>query len=621
MAFALQLMIPSNSNIAFAHSELEKTYPQEEKTISEGPETFEVWFQDPVVTHSDSIQVFNSDGELQETGAVSVDPEDKTHILTTFKGDLPNGNYLARIKVIALDGYILNEEIRFTVKEQEEISVEEALEIVDFSPADGEILDASPQKIDLWFNQPAEITAIGLFDDRQQSIKLKKPYADSSDPTHFIVEIDEKLTPGTYQVTWYARQMDPKSQPDRLDVFYFAVDQFTPITQENTGEPASSVWFTNLGLKQVGYWLFFIGITILFGGAFFNAFILKKTCDRRWNKISLLILLFVLVGCTFIISVQQKELQSLTIDQFLSIKFVWIPIVQLILLVTGFFFHKIKLLFYFAALILSVFIIGHAPYPRYGGYITMAVNALHLTAASVWVGGLFALILIPQKERMKEWLKDVLPRFSKWALISLFAIIITGLVMVTQYVPSFTLESFMKSEWGKSILLKAGLTLIVLLIGIFQWNTVKKLAAKTINVVITRAKVEMIYSVLILFFASLLVVSTPSAAEQGVYPSSIKKEEVGLSVEISPLYPGLNELTLQFDKENIKQVEVTLSMPPEYNVTYNAFHVGRGEFKVTGNLLHAAGTMKLKVKATLDNGTTVKFPFKIVVPGEMSLNE
>ncbi|WP_174733230.1 copper resistance CopC/CopD family protein [Mesobacillus harenae] len=616
---ALQFMILGS--VTFAHSNLEQTYPKQGEKIPQSPKTFEIWFQDPVVTHPDSIRIFNESGEVQETDEVSVDPNSKNHILTTIKNPLPNGNYLAKIKVIALDGDVLNEEVRFTVSHQETAITNNALEIIDFSPADGEIIDGSPQRIELWFNQPVEITAIGLFDDRQHAVELKKPYTDPSDPEHIIVELEEKLSSGTYQVTWYARQLEARSQPDRLDVFYFAVDKFTPITQEDVGNPTTFSWFTNLGLKQVGYWLLFIGITTLFGGAFFHTFILKRASDNRWNRISLFLLMLVLVGWAFVITNQQKELQTLNIEQFLSIKFVWIPIVQVILLVTGFFFHKIKLLFYFTALILSIFIIGHAPYPRYGGYITMAINAIHLTAASVWIGGLLALIMIPQKERIKEWLKEILPEFSKWALISLIAIITTGLVMVTQYVPSFTLESFMRSEWGKSILFKIGLTFIVLLIGIFQWNTIKQIATKSVNVVMSRAKVEVIYGVLIMLFASLLVVSTPSSAEQGIYPTSIEKKDVGLRVDLTPLYPGLNELSLNFDNENIKKVEVTLSMPPNYEVTYNAFNIGNGEFKLTGNLLHAAGTMTMKVKATTEKGELVEFPFKIVVPGEMRFNE
>jgi copper transport protein len=193
--------------------------------------------------------------------------------------------------------------------------------------------------------------------------------------------------------------------------------------------------------------------------------------------------------------------------------------------------------------------------------------------------------------------------------------------MTKQYVPSFTIKSFIQSEWGKGVVFKIVTTFFVLGLGYLQRRSIKNLTSKVANKVIYRARVEWIYGVFILFFASILVVSTPSAAEQGVYPSSAEKEKVKLDVNISPLYPGLNVLTMNFNNKDIEKVEVTLSMPPNYNVKYNAFKVDKGVFKLTGNLLHAAGTMNMNVKAKKFNGESVEFSFKIVIPGEMRLGE
>lgn len=62
-------------------------------------------------------------------------------------------------------------------------------------------------------------------------------------------------------------------------------------------------------------------------------------------------------------------------------------------------------------------------------------------------------------------------------------------------------------------------------------------------------------------------------------------------------------------------------MPPNYNVTYKAFKIDDGVFKITGNLLHAAGTMGMNVKVINANGEEIEFPFEIVIPGEMRFNE
>lgn len=111
------------------------------------------------------------------------------------------------------------------------------------------------------------------------------------------------------------------------------------------------------------------------------------------------------MGETIIVTSQKTEVENLSMIHFLSLKFVWIQIIQGILLVLGLLFRRIRLFLYGIALLLVPTIIGHASYPRYGGYLTTGVNALHLLAASIWIGGLFGLIIIPKKENMKDWLK------------------------------------------------------------------------------------------------------------------------------------------------------------------------------------------------------------------------
>lgn len=446
---------------------------------------------------------------------------------------------------------------------------------------------------------------------------------DPEDPNHVIIEFNEELPKGSYQVTWYARPAasEDVSLPDTIDVFYFAVDEFTSIQQPNEGEPVRSAWFASMGLKQTGYWLFFIGIMALFGLAFFHTVIHKETASLKRNPLSFFLLFFVFTGVVLVLVAQKSELESLSFTQFLSLKFVWIPLVQIGLVLLGVFLTKVRLLFFAAALLLIPFITGHAAYPRYGGYFSMFMNALHLLAASIWIGGLLGLLTFPKKEEMKKFLRSTLPAFSNWAFVSLMVIIVTGLYMTMKYVPSNTIESFWKSEWGKAIVLKMALTLAVLVIGFLQRRLIKKLAGKAVSKVINRVRVEIIYAALLLLFASVLVVSTPGSAEQGVYPAIIEKEDVELDVRFSPLKLGLNVLTMDFEGEPIEDVEVTLSMPPNYQVNYKAFQVEEGVFKLTGNLLHAAGTMNMTVTAEKSNEEEVEFAFRVVIPGEMRLNE
>lgn len=619
----LLMHVASPAIQVLAHSTMEETSPSEGERLTESPSTLDFWFQDPVVLHAESIQLKSQSGTRIELEDTRVDPDDKTHIISNLNDELPPGNYAAKISVIALDGDVLEENLNFQVIEKEKTQQQTDFEIIQNYPEDGEITDGSPRQMDLWFNQPADITAIGVFDDRQQSISIKEPVRDPEDPNHVIIEFNEELPKGSYQVTWYARPeaSEDLSLPDTIDVFYFAVDEFTAIQQPNEGEPVGFAWFANMGLKQTGYWLFFIGIMTLFGLAFFHKVIHKEPASLKRNSLSFFLLFFVFTGVVLVFLAQKSELESLSFTQFLSLKFVWIPLLQIGLLLLGVFLTKARLLFFAAALLLIPFITGHAAYPRYGGYFSMFMNALHLLAASIWIGGLLAILTFPKKEEMKKFIRSTLPAFSNWAFASLTVIIVTGLYMTMKYVPSYTIESFWKSEWGKAIILKMALTLTVLVIGFSQRRLIKKLTEKAVSKVVNRVRVEVIYAALLLLFASVLVVSTPGSAEQGVYPATIEKEEVELNVSFSPLKLGLNVLTMDFEGEPIEDVEVTLSMPPNYQVNYKAFKVEEGVFKLTGNLLHGAGTMNMKVKAEKSNGEEVEFTFRVIIPGEMRFNE
>lgn len=606
-----------------AHSTLEETNPSEGERLTESPSTLDFWFQDPVVLHAESIQLKSQSGIRIKLEDTRINPDDKTHIISNLNDELPPGSYAVKISVIALDGDIMEETLNFQVIEKEKTQQQTDFEIIQNYPEDGEITDGSPQKMDLWFNQPADITAIGVFDDRQQSISIKEPVIDPEDPNHVIIEFNEELPKGSYQVTWYARPAasEDVSLPDTIDVFYFAVDEFTAIQQPSEGEPVGSAWFASMGLKQTGYWLFFIGIMTLFGLAFFHAVIHRKPALLKRNSLSFFLLFFVFTGVVLVLVAQKSGLESLSFTQFLSLKFVWIPLLQLGLLLLGIFLTKVRLLFFAAALLLIPFTTGHAAYPRYGGYFSMFINALHLLAASIWIGGLLAILTFPKKEEMKKFLRSTLPALSNWAFVSLTVIIVTGLYMTMKYVPSYSIESFWKSEWGKAIVLKMALTLAVLMIGFFQRRLIKQLTEKAVSKLINRIRVEIIYAALLLLFASVLVVSTPGSAEQGVYPSTIEREDIELDVSFSPLKLGLNVLTMEFEGDKVEDAEVTLSMPPNYQVNYRAFQVEEGVFKLTGNLLHAAGTMNMKVTAEKSDGEKVEFDFRVVIPGEMRFNE
>jgi copper transport protein len=611
-----------------AHSSLEKTFPNGNEVLEKSPSTIEVWFQDPVVIHADSLKVLDSKGNQISTTKTVMDQKDSGHIITNLEKELAPGIYTVKVNVLALDGFVIKEEFRFSLNESVSKSQHKEFKLVKSSLKDGEIYTGSPKQLELWFNQPADLTAIGVFDDHQKVIGTKEPVIDSNDPRHVIIPFTEELSSGSYQVSWYASPVDKEMQTlqnMKLGVFYFAVDKFSSI--QPGGEQADrfqwSSFGVSFGLKQISYWLSFIGLTILFGLSWFYSVILKNRVEQnQLNKTSFVFYLISVIGTILLLVHHKLDLTELSFNDFMLLKFTWIPIAQLVLITLGLWFKKIRPFLYGMALLLWPFVIGHASYPRYGGYLTMGTALLHVLAVAIWMGGLFAIIAKPKQKDSKDWLKAVGPSFSKWAFLSVVIIILTGIWMTVQFLPSFSLESLVRSEWGRSLLAKTVLFLLIVIIGYVQRKAVKQLSSKLVHSFSSGIRTELIYGVIIFFFAASLVAANPSAAEQGVYPKQTAQQDLNLNVEITPFKMGLNTITLKFqDHSDIRNVRVELRMPPDWKIENNAFKVDKGTYKLTGNLLHAAGTVNMKVKVVMQSGEEIKLPYKIVVPGEIRFNE
>jgi copper transport protein len=602
-------------NVLFAHSNLERSYPSSNEKLTVSPDSIEAWFQDPVVIHPESIRLYNERGEKTKIESILLDNNSNKHIVGDLAHPLAQGSYTVKINVLALDGDVIEEEFHFQVKQDGiKENKKSSFMLVKQFPDDGEITSSPPEQIELWFNQPAMVTAIGLFDDKQQVLPLEQPEVDPNDPTHFTINIDKKLeNKGTYQVTWYARPVSAKmSQADSLDVFYFAVKEYSPIKRGSGEIPGSKFWFQNIGVKQLSYFFIFSGIMSLFGGTFLYFISGGKDNFKRWKTATIILVVLTLLGEILLISSQLNEIANLSLQQLLSIKFIWMPIVQSLFVTLGLLSKKLDMYYYCLAILMLPFFVGHSFYPRYGGYLTFVLSELHLLAASIWIGGIFALLLT-LNQSIEEWIKRTF-LFSKWAFISLFIIILTGIWMTISYIPSFSLQGLWDSEWGKSLILKTAITMVVFVIGYFQRKTIRQFTSLRAEPFIKRLRIEALFGLLLLLFASLLVVSFPNSSS-GLY--LVEGAEEPPIVDFDQMKTGLNELTVKFPKNNIKTIKVSIEMPPNYKADYKAFHVADDMYKITGNLIHSSGITIIRIKAITGGNKELNYHYKVVVPGEM----
>lgn len=612
---------------ADAHTNLERTLPENGIIQNTTPETVELWFEDPVNVHSESVKVTNQEGRGVFQGNPFSDPADARHVILNIEEKLSPGVYTVQYHFITSDGYVIKGQYKFEVgkPDQSTPSQEKLFQLVKSNPADGEVTQTEPTQIELWFSQPATVTALGVF-NKDNNIFAGQPVADPHDPKHITVPLEKSLPPGTYQATWYAAPIDETGSVNRQEyvgLFYFSVKEVTTLVSDSNFMLLRP-FYNPIGLKQIADWFAFIGLLSLAGGSWFQTIIAGTSGNRkRWNLVSWSLYGMSVTGFVTLIILRRFELPQISFLEFVSLNFVWIPVLQILLMSLGVFLlgHKQKVASFAIAIMLWPISTGHATYPRYGGYFAVSLDIVHLLAVSVWMGGLFALLLLMPKEEPLPWLEQKGRKFTQWAFWSMILIIVSGIIMSVQYVPNFTLGSLLASDWGKALLLKAILVATVVGIAYWQRRTLQRISEKGLIRVVRRGRIELLFALMILFAAAMLIESTPSAANQGIYPRSIQKDDLKLTVDIKPLTTETNDIFLDFmGAPELKQVKVKMFMPPDWTKENTAFPLGNGRYKLTGNFLHGSGNITMEVEAVKSDGSSVLFPVRIVVPGEQRMD-
>jgi copper transport protein len=169
-------------------------------------------------------------------------------------------------------------------------------------------------------------------------------------------------------------------------------------------------------------------------------------------------------------------------------------------------------------------------------------------------------------------------------------IAVTGIGMTLKFLPSFSMESLLMSDWGKTLLLKVFLFIGMTGIGYLQRHSLKKISLQGLHTFIRRGRVELLYGVLILFAAAVLIESSPVAAEQGVYSISPAKDGTTVSVKITPFRAGKSDIDIGFQNQpELKQVRVYFYMPPDFRKENTAFSLGNRKLPDYGKLSARCG--------------------------------
>ncbi|WP_336788504.1 copper resistance protein CopC [Paenibacillus sp. MMO-177] len=599
-----------------AHSQIVKRSPEVDEILAASPSIIDLYLEEPVGIHRSSIIVRNEKQSVMQLGKPRLDPNDNRHMTVDLKEKLPSGLYSVMIAVVALDGHSLKEKYNFEVKTKEDTDEQkfQRLKLDRTFPEDGTIVQASPDKIEVWYSETGELKLLGLLDDKEHSVITESPIADPDDPNHFTIHLKKNLPPGTYSIHSHLKIGDQS----KYDIRYFAVQHFTAITGP-TYKFGDSLW-KHIQLQQLAHWIAYTAVLALFGVYFMGLKILKISGNQRF----VINLLYGTAVAAFLLEFIANKMQYSEVVwiDFITFYFVQVLLVQIVLLLISYFivWNRMKLLLLFLAL-LGLALTGHTAAPSYGGIWSVALDVIHLFSVSIWIGGLLTLTVMAPKENKTKWLKEKGKLFSKWALTSIVLIAATGILMTIRFVPSFSLNSLISSYWGEMLLAKAILLIVIIVIGIWQRRTLAKWAEGIGAIFRKWLWIELVIAALILLVAGVLVDLSPKDAEEGIYPQTKTVDGVQATVQITPLAASPSEISIRVgDPLDIERVRVKFSTTTGWQVENAAFSFGNGVYKLTGYYFHAPGTMNMEVYAYRADGTVIKLPYIIQIPGVMPPN-
>ncbi|HEX5543433.1 MAG TPA: copper resistance protein CopC, partial [Micromonospora sp.] len=257
--------------------------------------------------------------------------------------------------------------------------------------------------------------------------------------------------------------------------------------------------------------------------------------------------------------------------------------------------------------------------------VSVIVDAVHLGGMAVWLGGMVMLVafLLPQAHPRE--LAVILPVWSRWAAVSVGALLVTGTGQA--FIEVDALDSLTGTTYGKLILAKVALLALVLAVAAYSHKLVERFADDGSSRRLRRAVwAELAISAVILAVSAVLVQTIPArtaaanARLDSYYSTTLTSSLFTLQVEVEPALVGGNSIHLySFTSENqplpVLEWKATIALPEKDIepieiplITFTDYHV-LGEIR-----LPTAGDWELRITARtsdIDQATvTATVPIK-----------
>ena len=268
--------------------------------------------------------------------------------------------------------------------------------------------------------------------------------------------------------------------------------------------------------------------------------------------------------------------------------------------------------------------------------ISLAADAIHATAAALWLGGLVGLVMVlsvrtPETVRATA---GIIGRFSRMAFWSVIALTLAGLTL-TITGSGASLNSILTTTWGQLVLAKIGLTLIVVLIAAWNRRTlVPSLTSPTENTdelavrwatLLRTIRAEAVLLVAVVALTA-IVVNVPPARTAVVAKTDrvdiTQRVDTGnVQLSVDPAIVGPNTVAVRYTDGTGQPINVANSMSIEFSqpsaglepITRQVPASEPGVFVIQGNELSIPGTWTITIAVRTGDFTEQRTSFEVPV--------
>lgn len=271
-------------------------------------------------------------------------------------------------------------------------------------------------------------------------------------------------------------------------------------------------------------------------------------------------------------------------------------------------------------------------------WLLMSTDAVHATAAAVWLGGLVGLwvVLAGRGPAEVDGSARIVGRFSAVALWTVIALVVAG-VALTIAGSDASWSALVSTTWGRLILAKAGITLLV--VGIAAWNrrvlvpsftdpsngepTDREQDRRRLR---STVRTEALAIVVILMLTGVVTNVTP-ARDAPPATSTVtmtrRVEEGSVRLDVRPARVGTNTVSVSYtDRQGApldvgQNLTIEFSLPTEglASITRQTTALSPGRFEYEGREFSLPGTWTVTVTARTGVFTESRTSFEVrVVP-------